>query len=107
MVAGELATVPARGIRLSAGLMVQTTIMALLGRAPAAVIGVTAILVEARLNRVDTRFALNNALVVAVLGVLGGVMVEVSSTRRRYASSALRRRCAQPSLRSGPLSRYV
>jgi signal transduction histidine kinase len=76
MVAGEFATVPARRIRLSAGLMVQTTIMALLGPAPAAVIGVLAIAVESRVNRVDPRLALNNALVFAILGVVGGLLFE-------------------------------
>jgi signal transduction histidine kinase len=76
MVAGELATATARRIRLSSGLMVLTTIMALLGPAPAAVIGVLAILLESRLNRVGTRHALNNAVVYALLGVVGGLLFE-------------------------------
>ncbi len=77
MVAGELATVRARRIRLSAGLMVQTTIMALLGPAPAALIGVGAILLESLLNHVETRLAVNNALVSAVLGIVGGLLFQM------------------------------
>jgi hypothetical protein len=46
MVLADVAVVWARRLRVSAGLLVQTTIMALLGPAPAVAIGVASILVS-------------------------------------------------------------
>lgn len=73
MVGADLAAVRARRIRISSGLMVQTTIMALLGPGPAAIIGVTSIAIESPLYRVPPRLAANNALIIALLGLVGGV----------------------------------
>jgi signal transduction histidine kinase len=76
MLVGELATVSTRRLRVSAGLMVQTTIMALLGPGPAAVIGALAILVESRVNRVSRLRTVDNAAIFAFLGLLGGVLFD-------------------------------
>src|SRR3712207_6670521 len=55
MVAADALPVPARLIRLTPGLMIQVVIMALLGPAPAVVIGVASTVVESRVNRVAPR----------------------------------------------------
>jgi signal transduction histidine kinase len=76
MLIGELATVDARRIRLSSGLMVQTTIMALLGPGPAVAIGVVAILAESAINRVATERSVGNALVFGIVGLVGGLLFD-------------------------------
>jgi len=58
------------------GLMVQSTTMALLGPAPGLAIGVIAAVAESRVNRVRVPNAVSNILIVAVLGLLGGVLFE-------------------------------
>jgi signal transduction histidine kinase len=72
----DAASVAARRIRLSAGLMVQTTAMALLGPAPAVAIGMLSTAVESRLNRVSPASAMNNLVVFSLLGLVGGVMFD-------------------------------
>lgn len=76
-VAADVATFAARRIRISAGLMVQTTAMALLGPAPAVAIGAMATGVEARVNRVRLPLAINNVAIFALLGLAGGVLFRV------------------------------
>jgi signal transduction histidine kinase len=73
----DMATFAARRIRISAGLMVQTTAMALLGPAPAAVIGMFATAVESRVHKVRLANALNNIVIFGVLGIAGGVLFDV------------------------------
>ena len=76
MIIADAATFTARRIRISAGLMVQTTIMALLGAGPAVTAGMASTLVEARINRCDRYTTANNFVVFSVLGLVGGVMFE-------------------------------
>jgi signal transduction histidine kinase len=76
MIAADALPVPARRVRLSAGLMIQVVAMALLGPAPAVAIGVVATVVESWVNRVPKRLAFNNVLVFAVLGLVGGLIFD-------------------------------
>src|SRR5262245_37832953 len=76
MIIADAATFTARRIRISAGLMVQTTIMALLGAGPAVAAGMASTLVEARINRCDRYTTVNNFAVFSVLGLVGGLMFE-------------------------------
>jgi signal transduction histidine kinase len=76
MIAADVVPVPARLIRLSAGLLIQVVIMALLGPVPAMAIGVVSILIESRVNRVPVRPAFTNALIYAILGLVGGLVFE-------------------------------
>ena len=64
-------------MRLSVGLMVQTTAMALLGPAPAVLIAIVSTLVDARVNRVSLASTMNNLLTFSLLGLVGGVLFEV------------------------------
>jgi signal transduction histidine kinase len=73
----DAATVSARRIRISAGLMVLTVIMALLGPAPAVAVAFLSTLVETRVNRVSLSSTLNNLVVFGILGLLGGVIFDV------------------------------
>jgi signal transduction histidine kinase len=77
LVLADVASVAARRIRISAGLMVQTTIMALLGAGPAVAAGMVSTLVESRINRVRALPGLNNLAAFAVLGLVGGVLFDV------------------------------
>jgi signal transduction histidine kinase len=72
----DAATVSARRIRISAGLMVLTVIMALLGPAPAVAVAFVSTLVESRVNRVGLASTLNNLVVFGILGLLGGVLFD-------------------------------
>ena len=76
MIASELTVTWARKLRMSHGLMVQTTMMALLGPAPAAVAGVISMSIDGRVNRVRPEGLLLNLTVFAALGVLGGLLFE-------------------------------
>ena len=76
LVAADAASVAARRIRLSAGLLVQTTIMALLGPGPAVAAATASTLIEARINRVPTRVTMNNLVVFSVLGLVGGLLFD-------------------------------
>jgi signal transduction histidine kinase len=71
--AADAATVSARRIRISAGLMVLTTIMALLGPAPAVAVALLSTVVESRVNRISWTATVNNLAIFSVLGLLGGV----------------------------------
>jgi two-component system NarL family sensor kinase len=66
-----------RRIRISAGLMVQTMVMALLGPAPAVAIGADSTAYEARLHRVPLFLAISNVIVFALLGLGGGSLFDV------------------------------
>jgi two-component system, NarL family, sensor kinase len=76
MVLAESASAWARNIRVSGGLMIQTPIMALLGPAPAAVIGVLAMAVDWRVNRPRFEGTLLNMAIFALLGLVGGLLLE-------------------------------
>jgi signal transduction histidine kinase len=76
MVLADIVAIQTRHVRVSAGLMVQTTAMALLGTAPALGIGVGAAAAESRHNRVRLTLATSNMLIVAVLALVGGVLFE-------------------------------
>jgi signal transduction histidine kinase len=78
MVLADVAVVWSRRLRVSAGLLVQTTIMALLGPAPAVAISVGSILViDALIFRVEPIRTIRNLAIVSVLGLAGGLMFEV------------------------------
>lgn len=77
MIVADVLSVQVRRVRISAGLMVQVVAMALLGPAPAAIIGMLAALADALANRLRLVAALNNLAVFGFLGVLGGAMFEV------------------------------
>jgi signal transduction histidine kinase len=76
LVVADAASVAARRLRLSAGLLVQTTIMALLGPGPAVAAATVSTLVEARINRVSTRATMNNLVVFSVIGLVGGLLFD-------------------------------
>jgi two-component system NarL family sensor kinase len=75
--AADAATVSARRIRISAGLMVLTTIMALLGPAPAVAVALLSTVVETRVNRIAWTAAVHNLAIFSLLGLLGGVTFSV------------------------------
>jgi signal transduction histidine kinase len=76
LVAADAASVAARRLRLSAGLLVQTTIAALLGPGPAVAAATVSTLVEARINRVPARATMNNLVVFSVIGLVGGLLFD-------------------------------
>jgi two-component system NarL family sensor kinase len=76
MVLAESASTWARNVRMSGGLMVQVTIMALLGPAPAAVAGMLAMAVDGRVNGQRLENTLLNMAMFAVLGLVGGLLLE-------------------------------
>jgi signal transduction histidine kinase len=79
-VLADVAVVSARRLRRSAGLLVQTTIMALLGPAPAVLISVASILlIDAALFRIEPIRTVRNLAIVGVLGLVGGLLFEVVS----------------------------
>jgi signal transduction histidine kinase len=80
MVAAELASTWARKVRLSAGLMVQTTMMALLGPAPAALAGVLAMWIDWRVYRARAPGALLNMVIFGALGLFGGFLFEAAQS---------------------------
>jgi signal transduction histidine kinase len=77
MVIADMLPVAARRIRLSAGLLVQVVAMAVLGPAPAVVIGVVASIADAIVNRVSLSLAIHNTAMFAVLGLVGGIAFDV------------------------------
>jgi two-component system, NarL family, sensor kinase len=77
MIVADVMAVRARRVRISAGLMVQVVAMALLGPAPAVVIGILAAAVDAAVNRVRLVSALDNMAVFGFLGLVGGVLFDV------------------------------
>jgi signal transduction histidine kinase len=77
MVVADTVSVWTRYIRVSAGLMVLVTVMALLGAAPAVAIGVFSTVIDSRVNRVRAEYALNNVVIFALLGLVGGVLLDV------------------------------
>ena len=80
MVVADVATVAVRRIRISPGLMVQVTVMALLGPAPAVAIGVVSTLIESRVNRMPAVTALTNVTNFALVGLAGGLLFELLGT---------------------------
>jgi signal transduction histidine kinase len=76
-VVANAASVAAGSVRLSAGLMVQTTAMALLGPAPAVLIAIVSDVIDARVNRVSLASTMNNLLTFSLLGLVGGVLFEL------------------------------
>jgi signal transduction histidine kinase len=77
MFLADVAVVWARRLRVSAGLLVQVTIMALLGPAPAVAIAVASIFViDAIIFRVGPTRLVMNLTIVAVLGLAGGLLFE-------------------------------
>jgi signal transduction histidine kinase len=77
MLLADIAVVWARRLRVSAGLLIQVTIMALLGPAPAVAIAVASILlVDSFVFRVGRVETLMNLTIVAVLGLAGGLLFE-------------------------------
>ena len=82
MVLADVAVVWARKLRVSPGLMVQTTMMALLGPSPAVVIGVLSIsLVDGVVYRLGLVRTAMNLMTVAVLGLAGGICFEILRTK--------------------------
>jgi signal transduction histidine kinase len=81
MAVADAPVVFARGLRMSGGLMVQVTAMALLGPAPAVAISLVATAVESLVNRVPRTLASANAVIFAVLGLVGGVLFDVLGPR--------------------------
>jgi hypothetical protein len=77
MVVADTLAVSTRRIRFSAGLMVQVTVMALLGPAPAVASALLSSVIESRVNRVDAARSLNDLATFAVLGLLGGLLFEL------------------------------
>ena len=77
MVVADMLPVAARRIRLSAGLLVQVVAMAVLGPAPAVVIGVVASIADAIVNRVSLSMAIHNTAMFAVLGLVGGIAFDL------------------------------
>lgn len=76
LVAADAASVAARRIRISSGLMVQTTIMALLGPGPAVAAAACSTLVEARIHRISRLGMLNNLAIFSLIGLVGGLLFE-------------------------------
>lgn len=76
-IVADSSSVAARSVRLSVGLMVQTTTMALLGPAPAVLIATVSTLIDARVNRLSLPSTMNNLLTFSLLGLVGGVLFEV------------------------------
>jgi signal transduction histidine kinase len=77
MALADAVDVGARKIRQSSGLTVQVTAMALLGPAPAVVIGLFATSVESVVNRVRLPEAMTNVVMFSALGLIGGVLFGV------------------------------
>lgn len=78
MIAAELSAAWARQVRFSVGLMIQTTMMALLGPAPAAVAGVLAMGVDWRVFRGNADGALLNMVIYGSLGLAGGLAFDAA-----------------------------
>jgi signal transduction histidine kinase len=76
MVFAETISTWARKLRMSGGLMVQVTIMALLGPAPAATIGVLAMAIDGRVNRQPLEGTVLNMVIFGLLGIVGGLLME-------------------------------
>jgi signal transduction histidine kinase len=68
--------VPARRITVSAGLLVQVMIMALMGPAPAVAVGVAESAVVDRIKRLSTIALLTDVLIFALLGLIGGLLFD-------------------------------
>lgn len=81
MVIADAPVVWTRRLRVSSGTMVQATIMALLGPAPAVAIGLFGTIIDAVVNRVAHLFVVLNLITAAVLGLAGGVLFEVLGER--------------------------
>jgi signal transduction histidine kinase len=81
MTVADAPVVFTRRLRMSGGLMVQATAMALLGPAPAVAIGLASTGIESRLNRVSAARTCSNAIIVTVLGLVGGVLFEALGAR--------------------------
>lgn len=77
-VAAEAATVTTRRIRISAGLLVQTTIMAVLGPGPAVAAAFVATVVDWRINRVPRLATMNNLAMFSILGLVGGLLFDAA-----------------------------
>jgi signal transduction histidine kinase len=77
MVVADILPVAARRIRLSAGLLVQVVAMAVLGPAPAVVLGVVATIADSIVNRVSLSMAIHNMAMFAILGLVGGIAFDV------------------------------
>jgi hypothetical protein len=73
MIGSELASTWARKVRMSAGLMVQTPIVALLGPAPAALAGALSMGIDGRV-KVPAEGTLLNMVVFALIGLVGGLL---------------------------------
>jgi signal transduction histidine kinase len=68
--------VPARRITVSAGLLVQVIIMALMGPAPAVAVGIAETAVGDRIRRLPTSALLADVLIFALLGLIGGLLFD-------------------------------
>ena len=78
MILADIAVVWARKLRVSAGLMVQATMMALLGAAPAVAIAALSIfLIDGVIYRVGHVRTMMNVMTFAVLGLVGGILFEI------------------------------
>jgi signal transduction histidine kinase len=80
LVAADAASVAARRIRISSGLMVQTTIMALLGPGPAVAAATVSTIVETRIHRISRVATMQNLALFGILGLIGGLMFEGLAT---------------------------
>ena len=94
-VVADVATIETRRVRLSAGLSVQATIMALLGPGPAVAGALVASTVASRIHRVPMRVMWTNLALFTLLGLVGGVMFD--KLGRPPASNARTSRMRSPS----------
>lgn len=76
LVIAETISTWTRKLRFSGGLMVQATMMALLGPAPAALFGMLAMAVDGLVNRGPLRGTLLNIVIFGMLGLVGGLLMQ-------------------------------
>jgi signal transduction histidine kinase len=76
LILAETVSTWTRKLRMSGGLMVQATMMALLGPAPAALFGMLAMAVDGRVNRRPLQGTLLNIVIFGLLGLLGGLLMQ-------------------------------
>jgi signal transduction histidine kinase len=76
LILAETVSTWTRKLRMSGGLMVQATMMALLGPAPAALFGMLAMAVDGRVNRRPLQGTLLNIVIFGLLGLIGGLLMQ-------------------------------
>jgi putative nucleotidyltransferase with HDIG domain len=74
-VSSDMLTVEVRSVRISGSFLAIVLAMALLGPAPAAVIGIVSAVIDAIVSRLEWRKAVNNVANFAVFPIVGGVLL--------------------------------